>query len=302
MNAGTAAQRHCELPDGRRLAYAEWGRHDGRPVLYCHGFPGSRLEAGLADTAAGELGIRLIAPDRPGFGASTHQPRRRLSHWPDDLAFLADTLDLPRFDLLGVSGGGPYALAAGQHLSERIGRIALVCGLGRLDLEGATEGMAPAAAAGVHFYRQAPALAYRTYAKAIGPLLGRFPAQIFRILVGNACAADRVVLAEAPVRDTILASFREAFRTGGEGPAHELGLFTTAWDIDPTRVGMPVQLWHGEADRTVPVAMGRRHAGQLPRATAHFLPDEGHFSLIVRHMRHILATLIAPTGQLHSIR
>ena len=37
------------VAEGRRIAYAEWGDAAGTPVVYCHGFPGSRLEARLAD-------------------------------------------------------------------------------------------------------------------------------------------------------------------------------------------------------------------------------------------------------------
>ena len=120
--------RLCELPDGRRLAYAQWGDLLGMPVFYCHGFPGSRLEAHLGDAAARRLGIRLIAPDRPGFGESTLQPHRRLSDWPDDLIALADSLELDRFHLLGVSGGGPYALACGQLIGARIALDSFVVG------------------------------------------------------------------------------------------------------------------------------------------------------------------------------
>ncbi len=142
-DAGSRPCRHCELGDGRTLAYTEWGASDGRPVLYCHGFPGSRLEARLADDAATRLGIRLIAPDRPGFGRSPLQPRRRLGDWPHDLARFADRLGIDGFELLGVSGGGPYALAAGEHLGDRIGRIAIACGLGRLDTPAAAAAFMP---------------------------------------------------------------------------------------------------------------------------------------------------------------
>lgn len=292
-----AASHRCrfvELADGRRLAYAQWGADGGTPVFYCHGFPGSRLEARLADDAAQRLGIRLIAPDRPGFGRSPFQADRRLRDWPADLAALADALAIDSFDVLGVSGGGPYAIAAGQHLADRIRRIALVCGLGRLDVPGATDGMNAAAASGVRFYRHAPGLAYQAYARAIGPLLGHFPAQIFKILLGVADDADRDVLADARVRDLITDSFREAFAAGGEGPAHELGLFTRAWDVDPAEVRVPVMLWHGENDQTVPVAMGRRHVELLPDVRAQFIPGEGHFSLVVRYLPVILAALITP--------
>jgi pimeloyl-ACP methyl ester carboxylesterase len=278
-------------PDGRRIGYAEWGARDGIPVIYCHGFPGSRLEARLADAAARELGIRLVAPDRPGFGRSSFVEGRRLADWPRDLAALADALGLARFRVVGVSGGGPYAIACGLQLRERIEAISLVCALGELRGDHPTDGMNAAAAASLQFYRRFPSIAHGTYLHAIGPFLKRFPNVIFRILVGHAVAADRAVLERPEVRDAVLASYNEAFRAGAAGPTHELGLLTGPWGLEPAQLRLPVQLWHGEADHTVPPAMGRRHASTIPGVEARFMPGEGHFSLIVRHMHDILASL-----------
>ncbi|MBN4678485.1 alpha/beta hydrolase, partial [Pandoraea nosoerga] len=56
------------LPDGRALAYLEWGDSTGYPAFYFHGTPSSRLEGAFADGAARRTGFRLIAIDRPGYG------------------------------------------------------------------------------------------------------------------------------------------------------------------------------------------------------------------------------------------
>jgi hypothetical protein len=101
-----AETHRCLAPDGRTVSDSECGEPAGMPVMYCHGFPGSRLEAKLADAAAGALGIRLIAADRPGFGASDLQPDRRIADWPGDLAALAGSLSTARFHVIGFSGGG----------------------------------------------------------------------------------------------------------------------------------------------------------------------------------------------------
>jgi pimeloyl-ACP methyl ester carboxylesterase len=64
------------LPDGRILAFAEYGSRAGVPIIRCHGAPSCRLEgAPLAEAATG-LGVRLVVPDRPGMGQSDIRPRR----------------------------------------------------------------------------------------------------------------------------------------------------------------------------------------------------------------------------------
>src|SRR6185312_3853086 len=109
---GPAETEHrVRLADGRTLACLELGDPSGPPVLYFHGYPGSRLEARVAAAAARRLGLRLLAVDRPGFGQSTFQTGRSIGAWAADVAALADRLALGRFSIVGVSGGGPYALA-----------------------------------------------------------------------------------------------------------------------------------------------------------------------------------------------
>jgi pimeloyl-ACP methyl ester carboxylesterase len=104
------------LPDGRLLAYAEFGDPDGRPVLFLHGTPGYRLNIWATDAELRSAGVRLVAPDRPGVGRSTPQPDRRLLDWADDIHHLADTLGLERFALVGFSNGGPHAAACAHTL------------------------------------------------------------------------------------------------------------------------------------------------------------------------------------------
>ncbi len=129
------------LADGRQLGYAEYGRPDGIPVFYFHGFPGSRLEARLLHASAARAGVRIIAPDRPGCGLSTYQPRRSLLDWPADVAALADALALSSFGVVGISGGGPYALACAWQLPDRLTSVTLISSLGPLDETGAVQGM-----------------------------------------------------------------------------------------------------------------------------------------------------------------
>ena len=92
------------------LGFGEYGASGGRPVFYFHGHPGSRLDwPGIIDrdNAALELNARIISVDRPGHGLSDFQRGRKILDWPDDIIELADAPQVPRFAVLGLSGGGP---------------------------------------------------------------------------------------------------------------------------------------------------------------------------------------------------
>ena len=131
------------LPDGRELAYEEYGDRDGTPVLSFHGGLSSRLDAAPAHDAAVALGVRLISPDRPGMGRSTFQPDRRLVDWPADVACLADALGLEHFAAMGWSAGGPYAAVCGALMPERVTALALLSSSVPIDLYGTTRGLTP---------------------------------------------------------------------------------------------------------------------------------------------------------------
>ena len=114
------------LPDGRTLAYADRGVPGGTPVFFHHGMPGSRLFAGLLDDPASETGVRVVVPDRPGYGRSD-PTEASLNDFRADVEALADHLDFGGFRAAGFSGGGPFALACGDI--ERVDRVALLSAL-----------------------------------------------------------------------------------------------------------------------------------------------------------------------------
>src|SRR5262245_34489314 len=102
-------RREVTLPDGRLLAFSEYGSPSGRPIVYCHGVPSSRIEGNLIinGATASALNLRVIVADRPGLGRSQLQIGRRIVDWPKDVVSLADALGVETFAVLCSSGGAP---------------------------------------------------------------------------------------------------------------------------------------------------------------------------------------------------
>ena len=282
--------RQLTLRDGRRIGYAEFGATGGRPVLYCHGFPASRLDGRLGHQAALRLGLRLIAPDRPGYGLSDYQPGRRISDWPRDVLELADTLSLDRFAVLGISGGAPYAVVSAAALADRIPAVGIVGGLGRTDLRENSERMNRFARLSFALARRTPRLS-QLVNRGIAPALRGSPRWMLKLLSGNLPPPDRKVLSDPATFAIFADAFQEAFRQGGRGAALELTLFAQPWETTLESIRVPCHLWHGEQDTTVPLEMGRWLARSVPGCRATFLPEDGHFSLPVNHIDEILRTL-----------
>jgi pimeloyl-ACP methyl ester carboxylesterase len=286
-----------QLGDGRRVGHAEYGAADGYPVIYCHGFPGSRFEAALAHDAARAVGARIIAFDRPGYGRSDVAPGRSIRAWTEDVAAAADRLGLARFAMLGISGGCPYALACAHLLRERVSATAVVCGLGPLAEAELRRALFGATRAVAFFGWHAPQLFAPVYGRFLALAARQRPQYILELLSMASAEADRRVMQRAEVSGAIVGSIREALRGGAAPVIHDMHNYAQPWGFTPQQIAARVHLWHGEADLTVPVSIGRYLAERLPDCEARFLADEGHFSLPVEHAEEILRPLVTDEGR-----
>jgi pimeloyl-ACP methyl ester carboxylesterase len=283
-------EHRVRLPDGRTLACLQLGDPAGAPVLYFHGFPGSRFEARVAADAAARLGSRLLAVDRPGFGQSTFQPGRTIGGWAADIAALADELELGRFSIVGVSGGGPYALACAALLSDRLARVALVCPLGPLDVADGKAGMLALDRVMLALATHAAPLA-RGVVHMLAHWMRQDADRYVKFMMAGMVSPDRDLFDDPGYRSLVAASTAEALRQGGTGAAWELTLISRPWDFRLQDVRMSVSLWQGLADQILPAAMARRLAAALPACNPRYFPGEGHLSLVVRQIGEVLAEL-----------
>jgi len=62
--------------------------------------------------AAQELNLRIVAPDRPGVGESSHKPQRTVVEYPADIAELCDQLG--RWSLSASVCGGRKVVVVGR--------------------------------------------------------------------------------------------------------------------------------------------------------------------------------------------
>ncbi len=292
MTPPAPAEKFVDLPHGARVAYGEYGSPEGMPLIYCHGFPASQAEASLIDDTGKDLGIRIIAPDRPGTGGSSFVADRRLLDWPKDVAGLADALGIERFILLGVSGGCPYSLACAHEIPDRIRSMGIVCGLGPVFLPEARRAMRWPGRLGFSLALSAPWLLHVFYGSVSGWMLRRWPEMVLLLLIGSCPPADREVLEERSVRRALRLGALGALREGTRGIRQELHTYAHPWGFELSSVRRPIRMWHGDLDATVPLAHGQMLARALPGATLTVLKGEGHFSLPVRHREMMLRALL----------
>ncbi|MRX42188.1 alpha/beta fold hydrolase [Agromyces kandeliae] len=214
--------------------------------------------------AARARGIRLITFARPGYGGSTSRPARDVASVADDVAAIADALDVDRFAVVGYSGGGPHALACAALLPDRVTAAAVLA-------SPAPYGGDDDWFAGMHGPGALRAAAASRDERMRFAETDEFdPAQFidsdFAALGGEWGAVGR-----------------DAGRAESAGPGGLVDddvAFTRAWGFDLAGVRVPVLLVQGELDRVIPRAHAVRLVAGLPDARLWMRLDDGHVAVL----------------------
>ena len=271
------------LRDGRSIAVEEYGNPLGPVVLYFHGWPASRLEAGLIP----DLPVRLLAFDRPGYGRSTPQPGRTLLDWPRDVAEVADRLGLDRFHVVGLSGGAPYAVACAYALPHCVLGAALVCPVPP------SHGVHPRAPGIGHLFRlgRHPVLTHRLFSM-VRPLLRRRIITPRTLVGGSLLDSDRACL-DKQTLSNLARAWREGIGRSVQGALTDAQIYAREWHVPLGKITVPTDLWYGGQDSLIPLhALAPFEA--IPGIRLHVLPNEGHYSLAICHAATILRHLTDP--------
>ena len=277
------------LPDGRVLAFEEYGDPAGFPVLSCHGGLSSRLDAASAHDAAVTKGVRLISPDRPGMGRSTYQPGRRLLDWPADVERLTDALRIGPFAVMGWSAGGPYAAVCAAKLGDRVTAAALLSSSVPLDLYGSRRGLSVDDRVLLTLSKRVPWLASAVMKASI---VNASNTRLLRAVLRSFPPADRSILAEWGPPEQSLAFLREAVAQGTEGCVQDYRIFGAPWGFALEEIRVPVHIWEGSEDDTGPPDYREFLHRHISGSTVTVVPGEGHLSLLPRQAPAIFDALL----------
>ena len=280
------------MPDGRRLAYTEWGIPDGKPVLYFHGGPGCRLWC-PDEEATSAAGVRLIIPDRPGIGRSDPLEGRTLADWPKDVEALADALKISSFAIVGVSGGGPYAAGCAALIPERLDGVAIVSSrpLTKYDWAerpGAAEDWSPQEREQFELAQNDPVAAAHSAAEQSTEFINgqvENPELVREQL--EAAEGDRWFFEDAARTAIFYAHIKESWRQGLDAIKWELIDMFQPWGFRMADISMPVTIWRGIQDPWVTQEHVEFQRNTIRQSSLVIWPDSGHLGF-VKHWGELL--------------
>jgi pimeloyl-ACP methyl ester carboxylesterase len=262
---------------GRRLGFAEFGPPDGRAVVWLHGTPGARRQIPHEARAYAEReGVRIIGIDRPGIGSSTPHLHSSIVHFAEDLEVVAERLDLDPLVVIGLSGGGPYALAAGHALPHRVRAVGVLGGVAPTVGVDAIGGGLVAIGR-----RTAPLLKVARVPIGIGltgaiRLATPFASSALDLYARLSPPGDRALLARPEFKAMFLDDLLNGSRKQISAPLADVLLFSKHWGFEVADVKVPVVWWHGDDDHIIPFEHGVHLVERLPDAELRVLPGESH--------------------------
>jgi len=278
--------------DDRQIGFAEFGDPQGRAVFWLHGTPGARRQIPMeARVYAEQRQIRLIGLDRPGIGSSTPYQYDTVFAFADDLRAIADTLGIDKFEVIGLSGGGPYTLACAAAMPDRVVAAGVLGGV-------APSRGADAIGGGVMAFgsKVAPVLEVAGYPIRLAAVslvrLARPVASPALDLYGRLSPeADRHMLARPEFKAMFLDDLLNGSRKQLAAPFADVVVFARDWGFRLDEVKVPVRWWHGDRDHIVPFEHGQHVVSRLPDAQLYHLPGESHLAGLGR-AEEILDTMV----------
>ncbi|MET0937956.1 MAG: alpha/beta hydrolase [Gaiellaceae bacterium] len=268
------------VTDGRTLTLAEWGDPTGFPVFSLHGTPGSRFFRHYDESAYVEAGARVITYDRPGYGGSDRHPGRDVVDCVEDVAAIADRLGIGSFAVIGISGGGPHALAVAARLPERVRRATCAVGIVPYDTPDFDwfEGMDPLNVKEFSWVLQGEEVLVPELEREAAETIERVADDPAKVMGDdrNLPEADRAELARTERHEVIRQSVAEAFRNGVWGWVDDDLCFAQPWGFDIAEIRVPTRVIYGSSDVLVPRTHGEWLARNVPGAEVVVEEDHGH--------------------------
>jgi pimeloyl-ACP methyl ester carboxylesterase len=261
----------------RRLSFAEYGHARGPAIVWMHGTPGARRQIPLeARSLAEHHGLRIIGIDRPGIGSSTPHLYENVLDWTVDLEIMLETLGVDTFRLIGLSGGGPYVLAAGAAMPDRVHGIGVLGGVVPTRGPDATDGgliqLAVHLAPMIQLTRVPLGVALTAAIRLARPMAG-LALDLYAVLQPP---GDRTLLSRPEFKAMFLDDLINGSRFQTSAPLNDLLLFTRDWGFTAAEVVVPVRWWHGDHDHIVPFRHGQHLVDRLPDAVLSVIDGESH--------------------------
>ncbi len=278
------------MSDGRELGYGEFGHQGHKPLLYIHGTPSARLnpsalliEKILIENT--ELPFRVFAVERPGYGLSDPADNWTMQQWIKDIHEFTDHLGIQCFSLVGISGGGPYALACAHAFGSRVQKTAILAGMGPVYIDAMAELLSAQEQERIRAARHSPEIL-----NELASRIHQDPYPFIRTALNDIPKEERKKIPEEMITGYEAALYEATFH--GSGLIADYRNFSKHWGFEAETIRTPVHFWHSKDDKTVPFAHSQFLSEQIPSAELTALSGLNHFMSTTVPLPEVLSYLM----------
>jgi len=280
-----------KLFDGRCLEYREYGDPHGQPVVFLHSCVHSRKAPHPSSTMIEESGIRLIAPERPGFGETSLLPDGHAEHlYAQDIGQLLDHLDIKQAYLLSDTSGAMFGLVCCRFAPERFIRHAIVTYYPEPRFDDQTNILRGERLA-LKTYQTMPRIFLTHLAKIIIGGISKNPDNYFGRIKEQLPLADQSITQSREHRAIFAEAIRNAYPDKLKGYIDDFMQRLTPYSFDVGDINVPTQIWHGSANNFVDIISAKKLHQSMPKSELIVLEDQGHY-IIISHWDEILNKLV----------
>ncbi|MCF2874406.1 MULTISPECIES: alpha/beta fold hydrolase [unclassified Tenacibaculum] len=281
--------QYLVLKDTRKLGFAEYGKHDGFPIIYCHGSQSSRFEMHYDLSFAVNNDLRIITIDRPGHGISDINPKGTILSFANDVKELIEYLGIDKFSVAGMSAGSPFALGIAYIFPKNTCSVAIISGFAPFVKE-TKKYLSKEVRVMLNLAKSFPFL-LKLMLKFQAKQVAKNPKKALYNFLKIMSKPDQEVLKNEEVMKVIESMFKEAFRNGSSGVAYEVSnILVCDWGFELSEVQIPVTFYQGGNDNNVPFEWAEFMTSKISNAELKKYPDEGHL-IIFKHVKEIFTSL-----------
>ena len=202
---------------------------------------------------------------------------------------MADALGLDRFAVVGISAGGPYVAACAYKIPSQIKNATIISGVGPTDTITSTKKLYRKRQIAITLARKAPWM--------LRPVIWWFqnpqrnPERYFRKTFEESSLPDQKILSQPEIKSMLTSNWLEGTRQGVRGFAWEGVILAHPWGFRLEDIHIPVNIWHGDTDASIPLSMAKQIAKTIPNCNLKVIPKEGHF-LFFKYWQEILNNIL----------
>jgi len=240
-------------------------------VIYLHGAPGANKDHLRHADYYAQQQIRMVSVNRPGTGSSTLSQDWSALSFADDLRAVMDKLEIEKATVIGFSAGGLYACAYAYCFPERINKLGLLSSVGPFDIPSLREKLSDA----LQLFQEA---SINNPDGLLQQLSGiTTPEAMLDLILSLASAPDQQLIDTPEIRGSLLAAFADVLEQGLEGVIKEVYNGAVPWGFSVSGIPVDTRIWHGTADRNMPIECSKYLAARIPRAQASYIDGAGHY-------------------------